>query len=98
MLTISISELIAVQQKASLKLDIIVRDILALEKALKQLTDQDLEQLFIDGGSSDPIASREAFRTWQSTMRGFADNYTGDGQLSDKSLEIQKAIKPSFDI
>lgn len=98
MLTISISELIVVQQKASLKIDVLVRDLISLDKSLGLLSNQDLEALFISGGSLDPVGDRISFRTWQQNMRGFSDNYTGQGELSDKSLEIQKAIKPSFDL
>ena len=29
-------------------------------------------------------------------MKGFADNYTGNGDLTDKSLEIVKRARPTF--
>lgn len=96
LLTISCPELIDVQQRACHKIDFLMNDLEVLNKVLSQILDQDLEKLYQLGGSDDPVGDRLAFRVWQNNIKGIVDNYTGNGELSDKSLEIQKNIKPSI--
>jgi|SRR3954468_21765448 hypothetical protein len=86
------TELLSTMQKISTKTHYLVQEIRTLDLILSKYSDLDLEEILGGGGSA--AAERTALRTLQAALKGFSDNYTGTGSLSDKSTEIAKRVRP----
>lgn len=84
-------ELINLLQRISLRTHDLVADINSVNQVLAQYLDADIEEIL---GGGDAAAERAALRDLQVALKGYADNYTGAGSLSDKSFQIAKRVKP----
>jgi hypothetical protein len=69
----------------------LVQEIKGIDQVLSQYLDADIEEIL---GGGEAATERNALRALQSALKGFADNYTGAGSLTDKSYEIAKRVKP----
>lgn len=84
-------EMINLLQRLCLRTHDLVKEIKAVDGILSQYLDSDIEEIL---GGADAADERNALRSLQVALKGFADNYSGAGSISDKSYEIAKRVKP----
>lgn len=82
--------------RSSTKVHDLVHAIFSMNNQLSEISDADLEQIYIDAGSVDGVAERAAFRSWQSAMKGYADNYMGMSTVLNRGFEIAKRVQPTL--
>lgn len=89
-------ELVDIQQRAGYKVDQIMRELQLLNRTLDNVSNEDLEKIYITNNSQDPIADRVNFWAWQASIKNISDNYSGSGEILDGITSIQDKLKPSI--
>lgn len=84
-------EIINMMQRLSTRTHALVQDINSVDRIFAQILNSDLEETL---GGDDAATQVNALRSLIAALKGYADNYTGAGSISDKSYEIAKRVKP----
>lgn len=92
-LAFNASDLKELMIRISTKVHDLYREVHSLNDQFKQISDDELKLIFEAGQSADPGGDVGAFRAWQASIVGYADNYVNKGEVSDKSFEIAKRVK-----
>lgn len=87
-LTLTAQGLKDIMNTLSTKLHTLGREIDYVGFITSQLTDEQIEQIFTDGGSVTAETDRAAFRDWMAAVEGLTDNYKGEGTVTNKSALI----------
>jgi hypothetical protein len=90
------NRLLTIVQVYSTEIHQTIYQLQALLNFLGQVTDQQMQQLFIDDGADSTTATNNtnAIRGWQAVIQNWVLNYTGGGVLQDNSFAIAPRYNP----
>lgn len=92
-LAFTAADLKTLMQRHSTKVHELYHEIKYINSQLNQISNEDLQQIFELGETNNAAEDVASFKSWQSALNGFADNYVGQGEISDKSYELAKRVK-----